>query len=217
MARLPGTVTGRNGPGTVARIVLDGITLRKGTRTVLADRKDRFESGSLVWVTGPNGSGKSSLLRCLAGLEAPYAGRVRREPRAGRRVFYDPDLRLPPSTTVGAWLRLGRRLPDGGRAESIRAPWVAPGRRIAELSTGEEKRLILESILSVSARFFLLDEPFGHLSRDGREALLALLRDRCRDAVVVVATNRAPSPVADDRLLRMEVPLHPGGFPEASA
>ena len=41
--------------------------------------------GELLWVQGPNGSGKTSLLRLVAGLSRPAAGKIPRrgEPVAG--------------------------------------------------------------------------------------------------------------------------------------
>src|SRR5512144_2355840 len=43
--------------------------------------------GSMVTLLGPSGCGKTTTLRCIAGLEAPTAGRV----TIGERVVYDGD------------------------------------------------------------------------------------------------------------------------------
>src|SRR5438309_7489098 len=74
-----------------AQLVLDQVSLSVGPR-------------SRIGVVGPNGIGKSTLLRILAGLEAPDEGRVERAP-AALTVGYlpqEPDTR--PGESLLAYL-----------------------------------------------------------------------------------------------------------------
>ncbi|MGP1665167.1 MAG: ATP-binding cassette domain-containing protein, partial [Rhodanobacter sp.] len=86
--------------------VLDAhrITLSYGhgdraRHTVLRDFSMQLKAAEVVAVLGPSGVGKSSLLRVLAGLQAPDSGAVRvlsepvrgAHPRVGL-VFQDPCL-----------------------------------------------------------------------------------------------------------------------------
>jgi heme exporter protein A len=57
------------------------VTVRRGRRVMLSDVSLAIRRGQVVHLAGANGSGKTSLLRVLAGLSAPRAGRVRRPAR----------------------------------------------------------------------------------------------------------------------------------------
>jgi NitT/TauT family transport system ATP-binding protein len=56
----------------------EGLTLRypNAAQPVLADFDLSVPAGNIVAILGPSGVGKSSLLRALAGLEPPAAGRI---------------------------------------------------------------------------------------------------------------------------------------------
>jgi putative spermidine/putrescine transport system ATP-binding protein len=60
----------------VTRLVLEGIGKRFGEITALADIDLAIPDGSFVCFLGPSGCGKTTLLRIVAGLEEPSAGRV---------------------------------------------------------------------------------------------------------------------------------------------
>ncbi|HSH44908.1 MAG TPA: hypothetical protein VK966_03575, partial [Longimicrobiales bacterium] len=118
-------------------------------------------------------------------------GYVRREARE-RYLYFHPRITPSPRSTVGSWARLTERLlPAGSRTEHTPLwPDVPPARPIHRLSTGERKRLLLDALLRRSGPL-ILDEPYEHLSPDGKAALTRLLHERAAGAVVVVATNQA--------------------------
>ena len=63
----------------------DGLERSYGARRIFADVSGVLRDGSKVGLVGPNGAGKSSLVRILAGVEAPDAGQLvrARESRLG--------------------------------------------------------------------------------------------------------------------------------------
>src|SRR5215813_4260597 len=65
----------------LATLTARRITVTHGRRPVLTDVDLTVAPGHRVGVVGPNGVGKSTLLRVLAGLEAPERGTVTRAPR----------------------------------------------------------------------------------------------------------------------------------------
>ncbi|QGG96381.1 ABC-F family ATP-binding cassette domain-containing protein [Actinomarinicola tropica] len=81
-----------------------GIGRHHGGQTILADVSLSVDRGSRIGIVGPNGVGKSTLLRILAGDEAPDAGRVRRAPATTTvgHLPQEPDAR--PGETLMAYL-----------------------------------------------------------------------------------------------------------------
>src|SRR6266849_5975589 len=59
-----------------AELVAEGLACRRGERLVFTGLDCRLPAGGALILSGSNGSGKSSLLRLLATLLAPEAGRV---------------------------------------------------------------------------------------------------------------------------------------------
>lgn len=190
----------------IAVLELTDLTVRRGPNPVVAGLDLAIRAGAIFWIVGPNGAGKTSLLRVMAGLDPPRAGAVRRLPAPGAPfLYFQSEMRLPPSATVGDWEALVLRLLPSGSA-GVRTPlWpdVRAGRRVGRLSTGERKRLLLDALFRRPGSL-LLDEPFEHLSPGAKADLARLLEARARTDVVVVATNQAIARAEHDGGLRLE-------------
>lgn len=174
------------------KLSVHGLTLARGRDTVIEALDWQATAGGVAWVIGENGSGKSTLLRALAGRLKPAAGWMRFEPDTfGVRsfVWYHPHMQPPDETRVADWNRLVQALVPVGTPPSL-APELRSRQRFGEVSTGERKRELLEALLRLAAPVYLLDEPFEHLSPDGKARLTERLTRLAREAVVVVATNQ---------------------------
>jgi putative ABC transport system ATP-binding protein len=169
---------------------LDGVTLRRGSATVLEDVTCALPEGA-VCVAGPSGSGKSSLLRLLNRLADPAAGTVayrgddvrKRDPLALRReVSLVPQLPALLEGTVGDNLHYAAEL-NGASADAPRLLGLAgldasfADRDAGRLSVGEQQRAMLARALAVDPGVLLLDEPTSALDEDARDAIEATLRD----------------------------------------
>ena len=185
------------GAGYNSHVALEGVTFS-------------VEHGCLAGLVGPNGSGKSTLLRTMLGLHRPWRGEVRIFGRPAnesrRRIGYMPQSELVdwafPVTaldvvTMGRYGRLGLvRRPGRHDREvamaSLERVHLADraGRRIGEMSGGEQRRMLIARALAQEADLILLDEPLAGLDATAQHDLLSLLEElRREDKTLFVATH----------------------------
>jgi sulfate transport system ATP-binding protein len=173
------------------------VTKTFGTFAALSDVSLVVPTGELVALLGPSGSGKTSLLRIIAGLEAPDEGTIlfhgedatSREAKARGVGFVFQHYALFRRMTVFENVAFGLRVKARGERpleEEIRrrvgallslvgVDWLAD-RRPSELSGGQRQRVALARALAVEPKVLLLDEPFGSLDAKVRLELRRWLR-----------------------------------------
>nr|WP_306428010.1 MULTISPECIES: ABC-F family ATP-binding cassette domain-containing protein [unclassified Brevibacterium] len=155
-------------------------------------------------VLGPNGAGKSTLLRVCAGDLAPDTGSARLS--GGTRLgFLHQESALPGQLRASELYasRLAALLADGvlPQAEAIGLSQLGllkpgeSGKRVAELSMGQQRRLELALVLARRPHVLLLDEPSNHLSIALVDELTEALG--ATGAAVVMSTH--------DRQLRRDI------------
>ena len=136
-------------------IVIEGVRKRFADTTVLHRIDAALEPGEFLCLVGPSGCGKTTLLRILAGLEAPDAGRVLiggRDVTALRPADRDvamvfQNYALYPHLTVGQNMAVPlamRRLSRLGRLPLVRH--VAPGQAAIRQQIAAEVRGVAESL-----------------------------------------------------------------------
>ena len=184
--------------------------------------------GEVLAVLGPNGAGKSTVLRVLAGLLPPDAGRV----AVHGVVWSDADVHVPahrrslgvvfqdallfPHLSVGENVAFGLRARGVGRAARQEAAevWLRrvglgglAGRRPAELSGGQAQRAALARALVGEPALLLLDEPLSALDARTRLTVRAELRRHLADfpgSTVLVTHDPVDAMALADRVLVVE-------------
>ena len=166
---------------------VERAALVRGGRLLFEALDLRLGAGEAAHVTGPNGCGKSSLIRMVAGLLPPSAGRIERAAVALADEGLALDRELP----------LGRALAFWGGPKLGQAMTAFDLDRLAEvpvrlLSTGQAKRARLARVMASTALLWLLDEPLNGLDRDGVARLdAAIAKHRATGGAVLAASHGA--------------------------
>src|SRR5262245_42156197 len=163
--------------------------------------------GECFVLIGPSGAGKSTVLRLIAGLEAPDSGTILIDsypvemlpPNRRDVALVAQRPALYPHLTVADNLAVGLRFERTASKEDIRAKvteaagWLRLNdlldRRPHELSGGEQRRVALGRAVVRGAKLWLLDEPLSQLDPPLRWEFcreLHLLRRRVNTTMIYV-------------------------------
>jgi len=174
-------------------LVLDHVSKRFGSFTAVDQVQLSVPKGSFVCLLGPSGCGKTTLLRMIAGLEEPSAGRIRLEgddlttvPTHRRNIgMVFQSLALFTHLSVGENIAYALRIRGIGQVqqdrrvnellEMVHLDGYAH-RPVAKLSGGQRQRVAIARALAHAPRLFLLDEPLSALDAKLREAMQVELR-----------------------------------------
>lgn len=174
-------------------LAAENISKSYGERALLSDVTLQINQGDKIGLIGVNGTGKSTLLRLLAGEEAPDSGSIFCQP--GHRVAYLPQnpVFAPEDTVLEHVLRgAGRDVQE----ESYRAKVILTklgvtdfGETVGHLSGGQRKRLAMAAALVRPSEILILDEPTNHLDYEMVEWLEGQLKSY-KGSLVMVTHDR---------------------------
>ena len=179
-------------------INIEGVSKAFDIRPLLVDVSLGISEGERIGIVGRNGGGKSTLLKILAGLEEPDAGRVTRANWAKLGSLSQVDSAGPGATVrdvVVGVKKVHEWASDAGVREIFAGLFGGyessiMDRPFASLSGGEKRRVGIAKLLIQSLDIVLLDEPTNHLDVEGVAWLAKHLRKRRELAVVVITHDR---------------------------
>jgi len=196
-------------------IRLDRVGKRFGGVTALSEVSFAVDAGEIHAVVGENGAGKSTIMKMLAGVHRPDAGRIllRGEPvviqdplharRLGVSIVFQ-ELNLFPHLTVAANIFANREQTVGGGLLAEREMVAAtrdvlalmgveldPKAKVGGLSVAERQLVEIARTLQQQSAIIIMDEPNSALSAAESERLFELLRRlRDRGLTVIYVSHR---------------------------
>ncbi|MCB0534094.1 MAG: ABC transporter ATP-binding protein [Saprospiraceae bacterium] len=174
-------------------LTVEKLTLGFGNEVVLQDLDFTLQAQETLAILGRSGCGKTTLLKCLAGLQAPDAGDIllagnsilKQKPQERGIVYLYQEALLFPHLNVFENVAFGLRL----RRESEASVREQTGRLLEnldlgtqaekmphQLSGGQKQRAAFGRALIINPCILLLDEPFGNLDVETRASMQQLFR-----------------------------------------
>lgn len=204
-------------------LIIKDVTKNFGSVVAVENVNLHFKSGEMICFLGPSGCGKTTLLRMIAGLEAPTRGTISFNERdltampVHKRnigmVFQ--SFALFPHLSVGENISYSMRIRGHSRSECedrakelldmMHLPGVAD-RRISQLSGGQRQRVAIARALALNPEVFLLDEPMSALDANLREAMQIELRKLQQElgiTTVVVTHDQTEAMTMADEIVVM--------------
>jgi NitT/TauT family transport system ATP-binding protein len=160
-----------------------------GPLVALQDINMHVETGEFVCAVGASGSGKSTLLRLVAGLDTPTGGDISVDgarvvgPGSDRGLVFQ-SYTLYPWKTVQENVEFGLKLQGMGKAdrrarasEYLEVVGLTKFARVLpkQLSGGMKQRVAIARALACEPKILLMDEPFGALDVQTKEAMQQFL------------------------------------------
>lgn len=207
-------------PVLMALLTLDNVSHAYGKHAVVRELSLALAEGEIGCLLGASGCGKTTVLRLIAGFEAPTQGSIRlRDVTVGA-----PDRQVPPEKrnigmvfqdyalfphltiagNIGFGLKNGKSALAGRRVEELLAIVGLSGQGNKyphELSGGQQQRVALARALAPAPHLLLLDEPFSNLDVELRERLSLEVRDILKQtgtaAILVTHDQHEAFAVAD--------------------
>ena len=194
----------------ITDLEIENLAVARGDRLLFEGFGLALEAGEAAALTGRNGAGKTSLLRAIAGLIRPSAGRIGFRSASGD--LQPEDARSRDLHLVGHQdgLKTGRTAWDELKFQvlwtggSIAGAEAACERldlkrlrdlEVRKLSAGQRRRLALARLIASPRRLWLLDEPLAPLDAHHRHAFGALMAAHVAGGGMILAAVHDPLPI----------------------
>ncbi|MCP3891688.1 MAG: ABC transporter ATP-binding protein [Desulfobulbaceae bacterium] len=219
----------------MGQLELQRITINHLQKTVIQDLSLTIDDGELLSLLGPSGVGKTTLLKTIAGLHQPVAGKIlidgkevnqlRAENRDAVLIFQNPLLFpfLNVRQNIGFGLKMNKTNKETARKkidEMMRITGLdtLAERKTHQLSGGQQQRVALARGLVLEPSILLLDEPLSSLDLELRQRMRKLIRKvqkRTETTMLFVTHDQSEAFSISDRIAFLfDQKLRQTGIPE---
>lgn len=176
-----------------------GLSIAYGNHLAVKDVSLSVSPGEVVAIIGPNGAGKSTIIRAISGVVSKTSGQIQfsgadlsslKPVERAKILAVVPQARqLGGAFTVEQSIMMGRTAHMNwlGQAQEADHNSVKQAmqdtntlaladRKLAELSGGEQQRVLLARALAQKTPVLVLDEPTNHLDLQHQTIILSLVR-----------------------------------------
>lgn len=180
------------------KLEIHHLSVRYGTKVALSNIDLVIKPGQVVALVGPNGAGKSTMIRAISGILPVHSGKITYGNRDLLKINHAARARVlavvPQARQLGGafsveqTVMLGRTaymnwLGNATEEDKEVVHWAMSQtgiselamRRNAELSGGEQQRVLLARALAQKTPVLLLDEPTNHLDLQHQNNFLSLV------------------------------------------
>ena len=184
-------------------VQMERIRFGYGREELFSNVELALDPGNIYGLLGLNGAGKSTLLRLMTGLLFPRSGRIRvlgedpgrRAPGFLSRVFVLPEELNVPGATQREYIASRAPFYPGFDRERMARYLdeleVPGGRKLSQLSHGQQKKFLLSFGLASNASLLVLDEPTNGLDIPAKGLFRRLVAEALsEDRTFVVATHQ---------------------------
>lgn len=208
-------------------IELSGITKKYNKQKILDDFSIKINDGDFLCIYGESGSGKTTLLNILGLLERPDEGDIifDGEKRITEKKITDlqrnkigylfQNFGLLTNETVKDNLFIGLKKNKIKKSESKELMLDSLkqvnltdilGKKIFELSGGEQQRIALARIILKQPKYIFADEPTGNLDEKNTDIVFNILKDlnKSRGTTVVFVTHNKKLIELSDSVLKLK-------------
>jgi len=208
----------------------EGIIKSYGKLQVLKGVDFNIQPAEIVSIVGASGAGKTTLLQILGTLDKADSGEIS---YFGKKIqpLSDKALSKFRNQNIGFIFQFHQLFPEFSALENVMIPGMIAGKSKAELkqratqlleelnledridhkpnalSGGEQQRVAVARALMNAPKLILADEPSGNLdSKNAKELhdLFLELRERTKQAFVIVTHNEELAKMADRRLVMVD-------------
>ncbi|MFH1707791.1 MAG: ABC-F family ATP-binding cassette domain-containing protein [Planctomycetota bacterium] len=202
--------TGRK---TTLLVEAEGLTMTRGGKKLFAGIDLVLSPGDCLGLLGKNGSGKSTFLKLLEGSLAPDAGTIKRAPNLRIVTFDQQREQLDQTQTLkqalkgqdNAVIYQGRSIHIVTWAKRFLFTKEQLPLPVADLSGGEQARVLIANLMLQPADILMLDEPTNDLDIPTLEILEESLAE-FPGAVVLITHDRFLMDRLNDQLLCIDGP-----------
>ena len=206
-------------------LAVHDLAVSRGGMRAVENVSFTLDRGEALILRGPNGVGKTTLLRTVAGLQPPVAGRIDLPDDAIAYAAHADGLKaaLSVAENLRFWARIFGRAEIGAAIAAMNLGGLVD-RPAASLSAGQKRRLGLARLLVTGRPLWVLDEPTVSLDAESVGLFAAVVRAHLAGGGAALMATHIDLGLDEARVLDL-TPFratpgkaeHPAGFNEAFA